>query len=227
MICTWLWGNFTNNIQSWMHIHVACNRCLMFAGKQKTVNINLLFACLLRTSPTLMTDEVQPTLPTEQEEKKPRCLTAQMCPSAQPQPPTTAWPPEVMVVKHECFYSFGSKTQQNNCQHFRLLVGLLTLLGVKAIFHIAMVSPVVDRWFHVSQQACVWHHKRRKWSGLKDISSPAELSEVFVSSFHFAAAHFSFQLAATAGMPVKRVFIYWSYILTKRHRSKLSGDWEQ
>lgn len=87
--------------------------------------------------------------------KHPRCLTAQMCSSAQPQPPTTAWPPQVMVVKHECFYSFGKKTQQNNRQQFRLLVGLLTLLEVKAIFHIAMVSPVVDRRFHVSQQACV------------------------------------------------------------------------
>lgn len=41
----------------------------------------------------------------------------------------------------------------------------------------------------------VWQHKRRKWSDLKDISSPAQLSDVFVSSFHFADAHFSFQLA--------------------------------
>lgn len=154
MICTSSWGNFTDSIQSRMHIHVVCKRCLVFAGKQKTVNMNLLFAAASNLSHT--DDRWSPTYTSHRTSgKHPRCLTTQMCSSAQPQPPTTAWPP-VMVVKHECFYSFGSKTQQNNRQQFRLLVGLLTLLEVKAIFHIAMVSPVVDRWFHVSQQACVW-----------------------------------------------------------------------
>lgn len=115
------------------------------------------FCRLLRTSPTLTTDGGQPTLPTgKKEDNIPGVQWAQVCSSAQPQPPTTAWTATSHVVKHECFCSLRNKSQQNNRQQFRLLVGLLTLLGVKAVFHIAMVSPVVDRWFHVSQRACVW-----------------------------------------------------------------------
>lgn len=180
------------------------------AASCKTVNMNLNFAAASNLSHT--DDRWSPTCTSHRTSgKQPRCLTAQMCSSAQPQPPTTAWPPEVMVVIHQRFYSFGNKTQQNNCQQFRLLAGLLTLQRVKSHFPYRHGFSCCGQMIPCGPAGLclrIWHHKRRKWSGLKDISSPAELSEVFASSFRFAAAHFSFQPAAKPVMPVKSVFIY-------------------
>lgn len=130
---------------SQMHTSDACSCGFVRAGKQDC-KYKSAFCRLLQTSPTLMTDGGQPTLPPGKKRgKHPRCLMSPsvlICTASATHNSTNS---TSNVVKHECFYSFGNKSQQNNRQQFRLLVGLLTLLGVKAVFHIAMVSPVVDR----------------------------------------------------------------------------------
>lgn len=82
-----------------------------------------------------------------------------------------------------------ARTVQHYLQQLGLLVCLCypqTLLEVIASFLNAMVSPVADALLHVSAQACVWvfwQQKKRKCSGLIDISSSGELSALWEFSF--------------------------------------------
>lgn len=150
MIFAGLRGKFLNNNSepspSQMRTSDACSCGFVLAGEQDC-KYESAFCRLLQTSRTPMADGGQPTLPTGKKKRgeHPRCLMIPSVLICTASATHNSMNSTSNVVKHGCFYSFGNKSQQNKRQQFRLLVGQLTLLGVKALFHIAMVSPVVDR----------------------------------------------------------------------------------
>lgn len=169
----------------------------------KTANTNLLYAACFQPLPHRWQMEANLHFPQEKRGKHPRCLMSPSVLICTASATHNSMNSTSSAVKRECFYSFGNKSQQNNRQQFRLLVGLLTLLGAKAVFHNAMVSPVVDGWFHVSQRACVWASGTTKEeNGLVRETFPLLLNRQKYLRPRLALP-FSSHLAAAAVMPVK------------------------